>query len=268
MSPIPPVPHTLALPDSRVHISLWEAGGGTPVLYLHGFQGLAAWQPWLGALSARFRVIAPQQPGFGDSTGAEHLDDFLDLSLCYADLIAALKLDRVAIVGHDLGGAIACELAALYPRLVSKLVLVAPLGLWDDARPVMDFFATTNPELVKLSWHDADAALQRGAYRPPQTDEEKRADYLGRVKAMATAGKYLWPIPDKGLKRRIHRIQAPALLVWGASDKIVPPSYASLFQRSLPGARVVEIPHAGHLPMLEQPELFVSVLSEFLADAT
>ena len=265
MTPAPPAPHTLALPDSRAHVSLWDAGNGPPVLCLHGFHGLPAWQPWLGALSARFRVIAPQQPGFGDSTGAEHLDDFLGLALCYADLLAALKLDRVAIVGHDLGGAIACELSALYPRLVSKLVLVAPLGLWDDAHPVTDFFALTNPELVKLSWHDANAALERGAYRVPHTDEEKRADYLDRVKALSTAGKYLWPIPDKGLKKRLHRIQAPALLVWGTSDKIVPPSYATLFQRSLRDARVVEIPHAGHLPMLEQPERFLPPVQEFLS---
>ncbi len=245
-------------------VKVWAGGSGRSLLYLHGIDGLNGWPPWLDAFTDSWRVVAPQQPGFGSSTGVEHLDDFLDLSLFYLDLIQTLGLERPAIIGHDLGGNIAAELAALAPGAFTKLVLVAPTGLWNEQDPGIDVFAVTEPEMRELSWHDPEAAVKKGLVKTPRTDSQKMAAIIDRAKALSTSGKFIWPIPDKGLKRRAYRITAPTLLVWGASDKIVPPSYGPLFRKLIPGSKVVKIPRAGHLPMLEQPERFVAAVKAFL----
>jgi pimeloyl-ACP methyl ester carboxylesterase len=81
---------------------------------------------------------------------------------------------------------------------------------------------------------------------------------------MGATGKFIWPIPDKGLKKRIHRVQAPALLVWGDGDRLVPPVYADEFARRLSQTRLEVVKGAGHAPHLEQPETTARLVEEFL----
>jgi pimeloyl-ACP methyl ester carboxylesterase len=81
---------------------------------------------------------------------------------------------------------------------------------------------------------------------------------------MGVTGKFLWPIPDKGLKKRIHRIRVPTLLVWGKEDRIVPPVYAEEFARRIAGARVATVDQAGHAPQAEQPEAVARLVRDFL----
>ena len=245
-------------------VDVWTAGEGPPLVFLHGVAGLPSWPDWLDGFAADYRVVAPVLPGFGESTGLDDLTDFLDLTLYHLDLFDTLGIERPTIVGHSLGGAIAAEIAAIANTSVSKLALVDPFGLWDDENPAADIFATTEKDTAQLSWADPEAALQRGLYKIPDEVEEKKVAVIDRAKSLSTAGKFLWPIPDKGLRKRIHRIAAPTLLIWGGSDKIVPPSYGGLFQDLIVGSRLVTIPDAGHYPMLEQPDAFVAALREFL----
>jgi pimeloyl-ACP methyl ester carboxylesterase len=82
---------------------------------------------------------------------------------------------------------------------------------------------------------------------------------------MGATGKFIWPLPDKGLKKRIHRITAPTLVVWGAEDRLVPPVYADEFLKRLPpGARLETVERGGHAPQAEQPEAVARVVREFL----
>ncbi|MGH7334076.1 MAG: alpha/beta fold hydrolase, partial [Candidatus Rokuibacteriota bacterium] len=83
--------------------------------------------------------------------------------------------------------------------------------------------------------------------------------------AMGATGKFIWPIPDKGLKKRIHRVTAPTLLIWGKEDRLVPPVYAEEFARRLTGARVETMDQAGHAPHLEQPETVARLVRDFLS---
>ena len=85
-------------------------------------------------------------------------------------------------------------------------------------------------------------------------------------KCLASTGKFLWPIPDKGLKKRIHRLQLPTLLLWGESDKLIPPVYGEAFQRAIPGSRLVHFASSGHMIMLEEQEAFVDAVSDFLLE--
>jgi pimeloyl-ACP methyl ester carboxylesterase len=82
---------------------------------------------------------------------------------------------------------------------------------------------------------------------------------------MGATGKFLWPIPDKGLRKRIHRVQTPTLVVWGKEDRLVPPVYAEEFARRIAGARVEIVDQAGHAPHLEQPDAVARLVRDFLS---
>ena len=87
---------------------------------------------------------------------------------------------------------------------------------------------------------------------------------LDRTRTLAAAGKFIWPIPDKGLAKRAHRITMPTLLIWGDSDGIVPPAYGNAFQELLPDASLKIMKNCGHLPQLECSDEFLSLVSSFL----
>lgn len=256
----------VSVQDGKFTVHTFVEGSGPPLLFLHGIDGLPDWPAWLGFLTDRFQVFAPQMPGVGRSTGLEHLDDFQDLALFYLDLLDALGLEKAVLMGHDLGGNIAAEVAAHCRHQVDKLVLLAPTGLWLDETPTPDWFATNRQTLLRYTWHDPEDARQRGLYQEPPTEGEEARQYLlERNKTLTAAGKFLWPIPDKGLKKRLHRIVSPTLIVWGASDGFVPTAYARAFQERIVGSKLVMIEEAAHMPMLEQPERFQRAVLDFLA---
>jgi pimeloyl-ACP methyl ester carboxylesterase len=241
-----------------------EAGTGNPLLYLHG-PWASEWSPFLDRLAARNRVIAPRQPGFGASSGDEHMLDLHDLLYYYLDLLDTLELDRVPLVGHSLGAMIAAELAAVQPRRFSALVLVAPLGLWNEAHPVPDFLAMTRPQLAAALFTDPQSAQASELLAGPPDGQAAYDFQVDRAKAMTTTAKYTWPLPNRGLNKRIHRITMPTLLVWGERDGTVPIAYADDFRALIPQARLEVIPAAAHLVDQEQPDRLAEVISGFLA---
>ncbi|HEY7268695.1 MAG TPA: alpha/beta hydrolase, partial [Dehalococcoidia bacterium] len=177
----------------------------------------------------------------------------------------ALGLSKAVLMGLDLGGCLAAEAAAHDSHNISKLVLVAPTGLWLEDTPAPDYFAGSAGQMARLTWHDLEAAQAKGLVPAmPASEDEQRRAMLERQKSLTTAGKFLWPIPDKGLKKRIHRIDVPTLLVWGTSDGLVPLPYAHAFNEMIAGSRLALLEEAGHLPMLEQPAEFQRTVLEFL----
>jgi pimeloyl-ACP methyl ester carboxylesterase len=238
--------------------------GAEPLLFLHGSSGLLV-DPYLDMLGERFRVIAPLHPGFGDSTGLEHIDDIVDLAIYYYDFLDELGLESAHVVGHSLGGMLAAEVAALDPGRVRRLVLANPVGLWRDDAPVMDFFSAEYGDVQRAVWYDPEGDVAK-ARLPDMSDMAKLAAAMYEsLQSLGAAAKFLWPIPDKGLKKRIHRITAPTLVVWGERDALVPPVYAEEFRTRIRDARVAIMKQCAHMVMLEQPEEFVSIVSDFLA---
>ena len=238
-----------------------RSGQGPPLLYLHGAIGQKGWAPFLDRLAEEFNVYAPFIPGYSSSTGLEHLDDVFDLTLYHLELMDALGLDWAHLVGHFLGGMISADMAATAPGRVARLVLVAPAGLWRDDAPVADFLAMSSAELEQHLW--------AGGQSPEGADVEasEQAPELllpERVQDLTAAGKFLWPIPDRGLKRRAYRIKAPTLILWGDQDRFAPPVYAQDFRRLIKGSEVEVMPDAGHLLMLEYPDAFAGAVSRFL----
>ncbi len=137
-------------------IRVWTAGTGSPLLYLHGLERHPGDAPFLQALAKTHRVIAPEHPGYGESTGFEGMRDVIDVALHYRRVVESLADGPVDVIGHCLGGMFAAEFAATSPHLVRKLVLVAPYGLWRDDVPIPDPFAIENANFARakstLSW--------------------------------------------------------------------------------------------------------------------
>ncbi len=116
-----------------------------------------------------------------------------------------------------------------------------------------------------MLFHDPKSPLAQMMIAMPWDDQELlTAMYVERVKRFSTASKFLWPIPDRGLKKRAYRIAAPTLLLWGESDKVIPPVYAREFQKHIRNSRVHTIKQAGHMVQYEQPAEFDKVVTEFL----
>jgi pimeloyl-ACP methyl ester carboxylesterase len=255
---------TMSIRSGLFRTFVRSAGSGEPLLFLHGAGGLRGWPPFLEALAHTFRVIAPEHPGFGRSEGLEHLDDVVDLALYYTELMDAMGLEDPYVVGHSLGGMIGAEVAAITPERVRKLVLIAPVGLWLDDHPVMDFFSATPEELASAIFHDPASAIAKEMMSLPSDPEAQLEAVLERTKNLTAAGKFLWPIPDKGLRKRIHRINAPTLLLWGASDRLVLPIYGDEFLKRIDGACLTIIKGASHMLPFEKPDEVVKVVSDFL----
>ena len=254
-----------AVTVSGAEIEVAVKGSGEPLVYLHGAFGYRGWHPFLDLLAENFTVYAPIQPGFVDSApGPDDLDELLDLILYHFDLLEALGLESPNVVGHFLGGMIAAEMAALRPGSVGKLVLAAPAGLWLDEEPGVDYFATPMDELRGVLFAEPDSDAAKSVLPEPQDDLERGTQIIERVRSLATVGKFLWPIPDKGLKKRMPRVKVPTLVVMGEQDKIVPVSYGAEYASRIANASVHTIENAGHMLMLEQAEEFAGVVREFL----
>jgi len=257
----------VAVRDGAFDVEVHEDGDGSPLLFLHG-EGGALWTPFHDTLARQYHLIAPVLPGYGSSTGGNHLQDVHDLIYFYLDLLDRLDLRNLPIVGHGLGGMVAAELAAVQPDRVSQLVLIAPLGLWLADDPVQDFFVMSPAAYAAALYHDPDSPAAKAAAETPTEGDPLIQFHLERAKSMATAARYLWPIPNRGLSKRTHRISSSTLIIWGESDQIASPRYADAFRERIAGSRVEIVQHAGHLPHQEQPEQTASLTLGFLANPT
>ena len=250
----------LELRDGRFKIRVLQAGDGPPLLYLHGAGGLF-WEPLLDGLAATHHVIAPEHPGAGFSQGLEHVEDLWDLVLYYNTVLDAFGLERATVVGHSFGGMVAAELAATSPHRVDRLVLIAPLGLWRDDHPVPDFSGVPQAALPALLFADPAGPAAAALPTPDPTDPES---LFRAAQTTASILQFVWPLPDKGLAKRLYRLTAPTLLVWGDQDAMVHPAYADDFAALIADARIELVEGAGHLPQFEQPERTIAAISAFL----
>jgi len=248
--------------EGRARVRTYVGGNGQTMLYLHGAGGLMQDDPLLKALMSKYRVYAPLLPGYEDSEGADRLRDMLDFALFGFDLMEALGLEKPILVGHSMGGMIAAEMAALAPKQIDRLALIASAGLWLDAYPIPDIFAKLPFELPALLFHDVDFGTKLMTQGVNMDDMEFLNDFMiMNAKRLGTAGKLLFPIPDRGLTDRLYRVRAKTLLIWGDDDKLIPAVYGEAFKRQIKGAELVVIPKAGHLVGHEQPEAVLKALA-------
>jgi len=240
-----------------------EGGSGEPLVFFHGAAGVAPDDALLNALARERHVFAPYLPGYGETEDCPELRDMLDYTLLGWDLVRAFGLSDPTLVGHSMGGMIAAEMAAVAPNDVSRLVLIAPAGLWLDDHPIPDVFTLMPHEMPAWLFHDARAGAERLTEGLGLEDPAFLKAYLVRnARQMGMAGKLLFPIPERGLIQRLYRITARTIIVWGASDRMIPPVYGSAFQAGIAGARLITVPAAGHMVTLENPGAIVAGLAD------
>ena len=241
-----------------------SAGRGEPLVYFHSFHERAGWSPLLDGLARDYAVHAPLHPGVAGSRGVETLDDVLDLTLAYEELLDGLGLGAAHLVGHAFGGMMAAEVAAVFPTRARKLVLVSPLGLWRDDAPSADLLILPADELPAVLWADPESPVARAWARLPDDQEENVRAQIGSIQRRAAMAKFVWPIPDRGLAKRLHRVAAPTLVLWGEADRANPLLYAEAWQRGIKGSALRVVP-GGHMALHESPEAIGRAIAEFLA---
>ncbi len=245
----------------HVPVEYLEGGSGEPLVFLHGAGGLTAEDPFLAKLAERFHVYAPYLPGYGTSQEAPELRDMLDIALHTWDVTEQLGLKDPILVGHSMGGMIAAEMAAIQPNDVTRLGLIAPAGLWLDEHPITDIFSTLPFEMPALLFHDAEAGAALMTAGRDVSDPNFLQTYLvTNARQLGMAGRILFPIPERGLAGRLYRVKAKTVLVWGDSDKLIPPVYAQEFKRKIKGAQLVSIPEAGHMAIFEKTDQVVDAI--------
>lgn len=253
--------------ERTVHVNgapcrVWEAGQGEPLGFLAGLGGLGRWTSFLDRLAARRRVVVPSLPGFPGGLGHDQLDDLADWVTATLDLLEAAGLRGADLAGASLGATLLAEAAAFSPGLARRLALVAPLGLFEEADPVADVWAQRPEQIPALLCARPEAFVAELA--PPEGVEAVEWQ-IEQVRASEAAARLLWPTLDLGLRKRLHRIAVPTLLVWGAADRVLPASYAKRFASGMAGATEVRILEgAGHRVDLDAPAALADALLDFL----
>jgi pimeloyl-ACP methyl ester carboxylesterase len=256
----------LQLWQDRVETEVEIGGSGPPLVYLHGPWGLNPDRAFIGRLAETHTVYAPKHPGTsrGAHEAVHALDGWHDLVVYYGELLDRLELAAPPIVGHSFGGLVAAEIAAAAPQSVGRLVLIDPVGLWRDDLPVKNWMVLNDSERRPALFADPHGEAAKRFFGVP-SDAAERVDVLAQfIWAQACTGKFVWPLADRGLKNRVHRVAAPTLLIWGKADHIISSVYAREFAARIAGARIELVDNAGHLSHLEQPDAVVKATRAFL----
>jgi pimeloyl-ACP methyl ester carboxylesterase len=230
-----------------------------PLVFLHGAGGHTGWMQFLDELGTRFAVFAPEHPGFGQSDDPPWLDEVADLAYFYLDLLKALGLDRVHLMGTSLGGWVAAEMAVRSTALLASLTLVGAVGVTAEGEPIPDIFRMPVEENLRRFYADPNRATRR-------LGDLAKVDMSLVAKNRATVARlaYRPHFHNPGLAKWLHRIDVPTLLLWGAADGLVPPKFGEAYRALIPGSRLVVLPDAGHAPFDEQKDAFLAAFLDFI----
>ncbi len=260
-----------------------HAGEGPVLLLIHGMAGnFRNWQSVLEPLARNHTVIAPDLPGHGESAPGGGDYSLGSLAAGLRDLLAALGHDRATLVGHSLGGGIAMQFSYQFPEMTERLVLVSSGGLGPEVSPVLraaalpgaDRFIATTAGAART----VGSALTRGlgvvGLKPNAdmaevgrgyaslADSDRRAAFLATLRGVVGTGGQRVHAGD----RLYLAAGLPVLIIWGSRDPIIPAHHGEHAHKLIPGSRLALFDDVGHLPQLEAPARFVSVLEQFLAD--
>ena len=244
-------------------IRLMRGGSGAPLLFLHGGGGIGIWLPAMAQLARKFDVIVPEHPGYGASDTPEWLDSIADLANYYLEFLDELDLTGVHLVGSSIGGWIAAELAIRNASRLASLTLVGAAGIHVKDVPQVDIFLSNDEQRIRDLFYDRDLAeAVIAASQQPEAED-------AALKNRTITARLSWQprSHDPNLRKWLHRIKLPTLLIWGAEDRVFPRPYAYVYQQLIPGATAVVLPECGHLPQVEKGDQFVAELESFIENS-
>jgi pimeloyl-ACP methyl ester carboxylesterase len=245
-------PETLTVEVNGFPTRVWRKGRGPKLGFLAGFGGLPRWVPFLDRLAEQRTVIVPSLPGFpGGDRGHSVLDTQLDWVLAVYDLLEKAELLGADLAASSVGAAMAAEMAAIWPDTVRRLALIAPFGLFDEADPPTDPWAQRADALPALMCRDPET--WKALKAPPEGSNSVEWP-IEQSRALEASARIFWPLGNTRLTRRLPRITAPTLLIWGAEDRVMPRSYAVRLADAIGGrTETCIIDGAGHLAELDRP---------------
>jgi pimeloyl-ACP methyl ester carboxylesterase len=241
-------------------VQVLRGGKGAPLLFLHGARGAGVWLPFFKTLAEKYEVIVPEHPGFGRSDTPEWLDNVGDLANFYLSFIQKLGLKGVNLVGTSLGGWIAADLAVRNSTALRTLTLVAPAGIHVPGVQKGDIFLWTPEQMVRNLFVDP-AMVEFALKQTPDEEERKR-----QMKNALMLAKVSWQprLYDPNLRKWLHRIDRPTLIVWGDGDKIIPPAYGPAYRDLIPGSKLEVLKACGHLPHIEKMADTAALIAKFI----
>jgi pimeloyl-ACP methyl ester carboxylesterase len=281
----PPLLQIYDVPVGRHRISTMTMGHGPDVLLIHGLGGTrASFMETAAALSGRYRVHAPDLPGFGASCkpalGSYNARWFSEIMVCLMD---ELGIERAHLVGNSMGGRVAIELGLTHPERVGAIGLLCPAVAWIRRglhpivrllRPEFGFL----PHSIRRSlvagqfwsvFHDRDAIDP--AMGDLMVDEFQRIYHsAGARYAFLASARNIYleaPFGRHGFYPRLGDLRPPALFVWGSHDSVIPAAFSRHVRKWLPSAEQVTLDCCGHVPQVERPEQTNELLMDFFAQA-
>jgi pimeloyl-ACP methyl ester carboxylesterase len=242
-----------------------EGGHGATVILLHGFGGSSdGWRGTATALASQYRVLVPDQIGFGGSDkppidySLTTLTDFLE------EFMTTLGVERATLIGHSMGARVATLFTLAHPDRVDRLVLVSGSGFAPNMDPAvlraLNFNTVAGARrLLSLLYYDDAAHVTDAAARQLFGDRMRSgAGYtLSRIQESFQRG--------EGFVDDMSPIKVPTLIIWGRDDEINSAATAARTQAQIAGSRVVLLERCGHLPMAEAPDKLLAAIKEFLA---
>ena len=253
-------PEPMSLEIDGATIGVLRSGTGEPVLFLHPSGAAGTWRPYHERLSERFDLVAPDCPGFGRSDALDSVEDIDDLVYFVLELLDRLSLEQPHVVGASFGGWLAAELAVHSPERVGRLVLVDAIGLDLPDHPYADLFAMTREETAAALFHDP--AVAKRVF-PPDPDVDV---LVQEYKDKTAFAKVAWSpfMCDPKLERRLKRITAPTLVLWGADDEVVSVEHGRRYAERIPDATLKVFEGCGHAVLVERTDPAVEAIVEFL----
>ena len=255
-----PMEQVIKVDNCNVHMS--RDGKGPTLVYLHGANGPNPWTKWFDDLAQRFTVIAPDHPSYGRSDDVEWLENIGDLAYFYLDFFKAMSLKDIHLVGHSMGGWLAAEIAIRSTERIKTLTLIAAAGLRVPGHNGVDIFLTPPQEMPGNVYADPEFAKKMAEeMAKPKTEQE--LDALIRIRT--SSAKLCWHprLNNPQLARWLHRIDVPTHLIWGDSDKTIPPEHGDAYKKLIPHAKHTVIARCGHGAMVERPREMLDAVANF-----
>src|SRR5882672_5771965 len=230
---------------AKLHVS--RAGRGRPVMILHHETGTLDRLPFYDALAAHYDVLVPHYPGYSRSQRPEWMRSVRDIAVIYRGLLADLGLRDAALVGLGFGGWIAAEMASMAPADLSHLVLVGAMGIKPPQGDILDLAVTGYVDYARAGFHDQ-KAFDRVYGAEPSVDQLEMWDICREMSFRIAWKPYMY---SQTLPHLLGSVRAPALVVWGDDDKVVPQSAAKHYVEALPNAKLEIVKASGHCVDME-----------------
>ncbi len=258
--------HTEQLVDAAgITVEVRRGGSGAPLLVIHGELGVPGWLEAYGQLAESFEVIVPSLPGYGRSTRPDWIMGVHDVAAWIAWFARDSGLRTpVKLVGCSMGGWVAAEIAAVAPQFIDKLVLVGAMGVKPQQGEIFDYFIESGKTGLRRAFHRPDQSREFARFYGQEWSPEM-IDLVEQHREMTCRVAWKPYMHSLTLPHFLPGIRTPTLIVWGRQDAIVPLDSGELYHRAIKGSRLATIDDCGHMPEMERPAEFATLVRDFLA---